>query len=168
MKNTIKNKCGFTPLKINIRHFQTGFTLVELMIAVAIIGILVAVAVPNFISYRDKARIAKSTATVESMRAGMAAYAADSMANLFPADSVISDNDWGSLVAALNSNGCTLKGNAALQGFKSNFTYMTIDSDGDATADDYYFVFRTLGVPQEMTGSQVEVRPSGCEKQTYP
>jgi prepilin-type N-terminal cleavage/methylation domain-containing protein len=63
-----------------------GFTLIELMIVVAIIGILSAVAVPNFIAYRDRSRQAAVIATGEAVRSAQAAYASDSADNLYAAD----------------------------------------------------------------------------------
>jgi len=57
-----------------LRGNSKGFTLIELMIVIAIIGILAAIAIPNFIAYRDKAFCSRSEADGQNILAALASY----------------------------------------------------------------------------------------------
>jgi general secretion pathway protein G len=46
---------------------QGGFSLVEVMIVIALIGTLMAIAVPNYIAYREKAKIAQAISDIRNI-----------------------------------------------------------------------------------------------------
>ncbi len=64
-------------------HTQVkGFTLIELLIVVAIIGILAAIAVPNFLNAQIRAKVARAYADEKSIGTALEAYRLDQ--NAYP------------------------------------------------------------------------------------
>lgn len=77
-------------LNNNLRKAQQGFTLIELMIVVAIIGILAAIALPAYQDYTARAQATEALTATAGVRAEIAVYLSEE--GDFPANSADIDD----------------------------------------------------------------------------
>ena len=95
-------------MKRQIARAQRGFTLIELMIVVAIIGILAAIAIPQYQDYLTRSRWSDNFQSIGTLKQAIAECAQNQDAKIFPTDGV----DCGTLGDTATDK--TLKGNGFL------------------------------------------------------
>lgn len=69
-----------------MKAIQKGFTLIELMIVIAIVGILAAVALPAYQDYTARAQMSEALTLAEGQKAAVVEYFSDN--GVFPANNV--------------------------------------------------------------------------------
>lgn len=73
-------------MKFQSKNKKSGFTLVEIMIVVAIIGLLAAIAIPNFVKARTSAQTNACIANLKQIQGAIEQWALESKAS--PGDAV--------------------------------------------------------------------------------
>jgi type IV pilus assembly protein PilA len=119
-------------------HSESGFTLVELLVVMLIIGLLAAIAIPSFFNQREKANDAQAKENAHTAQVAMETYATDN----------------GGSYAGVAANGSQLK---TIEGALNNATLAVV-----STANSY-----TVTVTATTTGRNFSIARDSAGVLTY-
>jgi type II secretion system protein G len=127
-----------------------GFTLIELLIVVAIIGILAAIAVPNFMNAQIRAKVARAQADQKALGTALESYRLDNNGYplggasyaVFGLDKLTSPNAY---MSGIPTDPFEFKVESTAGGFgwfpetMPNYVYLYTKGGNEALSKDYYF-----------------------------
>ena len=116
------------------RNPQAGFTLIELMVVIVILGLLAGLTIPRFIGESDKARVGTAKTQIVSLETALKMYKLDN--GQYPSTeqglkALVEPPTVGNLPKSWRSGGYLEKGRVPKDPWKNDFVYISPGAHGD-------------------------------------
>jgi type IV pilus assembly protein PilA len=149
-----------------MKQIQKGFTLIELMIVVAIVGILAAIALPAYQDFVVRSKMSEGLAALAACKTSVQEYASANR-GMTPTDSTIAGCS--TAVTQFNSGLTITGGSLAVAGTKVNIV-VTTQNTGSTLAGAASACILTLASAQSGTFEITSWTPtfSGCDSKYIP
>ena len=129
-----------------MKNIQKGFTLIELMIVVAIIGILAAVAIPAYGDYTARAQVAEAFTLLDGLKTPLTEVTMSSGTSAFG----LQCTGTGAVTCANNASGVTGI-------FTGKYVASVFTPDATGTSTSLVAQFKTAGVSSKISGLYVHL-----------
>lgn len=130
------------------KHKQAGFTLIELMVVIFILGLLAAVAIPRFMGESDKAKVGTAKTQIVMLETALKMYKLDN--GSYPTteqglNALVEAPTVGNIPKSWRQGGYLEKAKVPKDPWKNEFVYLSPGSHGD-------FDLTSLGADGESDG----------------
>ncbi len=142
-----------------LRNRQKGFTLIELLIVVAIIGIIAALLIPNFLDALQKAKQKRTVADIRNTGTAMFSWLTDQVGAAAAGQSTVEVTSYGTKVAAPALTSLLvpvyMQAVPVVDGWKGNYDFYL--KQGANVLDQQVMMIRSLGRDKMSEGESLMV-----------